>query len=278
MRGVFLKKSQSSCGTSVEAHRMRTLPILLLSVLLAASMLAMPAVDAAAPACARMVLTAHDAYPPVAWAHNGTLEGAGIDVVRRLAAANRVQISVRNEGSWNAAQTAVKRGKADAIVGLYLTGPRRQFFNYVQPAIAPDPSAVVVRRDETFVYRGWNSLIGKRGAVSEGEQYGQKFDAFMDSKLTTQRVKGFEGVYNALLRGTADYGLVGYYSALTSAPNGIKIAEPNFVTEGLYIAFGKSSRCNSLLPAFSVGVKQMTADGTIKKLFARALRTYKQQH
>jgi polar amino acid transport system substrate-binding protein len=224
-----------------------------------------------------MVLTAHNAYPPVAWAHNGTLEGAGIEVVRRLAAASGVALSITNEGSWNAAQTAVKSGKADAIVGLYLTGPRQQFFNYVQPAIAQDPSAVVVRRDETFVYRGWNSLVGKRGAISEGEQYGRRFDAFMDSKLTTQRVKGFEGVYSALLQREADYGLVGYYSALTSAPSSIRIAEPNFVTEGLYIAFGKSSRCNSLIPAFSAGVKRMTTDGTVRKLFADATRAYKRE-
>jgi polar amino acid transport system substrate-binding protein len=222
-----------------------------------------------------MVLTAHTAYPPVAWAHNGTLEGAGIEIVRRLAAANHVQVSVTNEGSWDAAQAAVKSGKADAIVGLYLTRPRRQFFNYVQPAIAPDPSAVVVRRDENFVYRDWNSLIGKRGAVSEGEQYGHRFDTFMDSKLTTQRVKGFEGVYSAVLQRKADYGLVGYYAALTGAPSSIKIVEPNFVTEGLYIAFGKSSRCNSLIPAFSAGVKRMTANGTTRKLFADALRVYK---
>jgi polar amino acid transport system substrate-binding protein len=256
---------------------MRTLLIVLLGVLLTASTPIERTVSAATPGCSRIVLTAHNAYPPVAWAHNGTLEGAGIAVVRRLAAANGVQLSVTNEGSWNAAQTAVKSGKADAIVGLYLTRPRQQFFNYVQPAIAPDPSAVVVRRDESFVYRGWNSLIGKRGAVGEGEQYGRTFDTFMDSKLTTQRVKGFDGVYSALLQRKADYGLVGYYAALTTAPRSIKIAEPNFVTEGLYIAFGKSSRCNSLIPAFSAGVKRMAASGTTRKLFADAMRAYEQE-
>ena len=253
------------------------LAFVFLAVVLSASQLIHRPANAAIPGCSRMVLTAHNAYPPVAWAHKGTLEGAGIEVVRRLAAVNGVQLSVTNEGSWNAAQTAVKNGKADAIVGLYLTAARRQYFNYVEPAIAPDPSAVVVRRNETFLYRNWNSLIGKRGAVSEGEQYGRSFETFMDSKLTTQRVKGFEGVYEALLHGRADYGLVGYYAALTGAPHSIKIAEPNFVTEGLYIAFGKSSRCNGLIPSFSAGVKRMTADGTTKKLFADAMQAYQQQ-
>lgn len=251
--------------------------IVVFDVLLAALSLSGQAAGADTRACSRMVLTAHTAYPPVSWAHKGTLEGAGIAVVRRLAASNGVRLSVINEGSWDAAQTAVKSGKADAIVGLYLTRPRLQYFNYVQPAIAQDPSAVVVRRGETFMYRGWNSLIGKRGAVSEGEQYGRTFDTFMDSKLTTQRVRGFEGVYNALLQRRADYGLVGYYSALTGAPQSIKIAEPNFVTEGLYIAFGKSSRCNTLIPAFSSGVRRMASGGVTRKLFANALQTYRNE-
>jgi polar amino acid transport system substrate-binding protein len=256
---------------------MRRVFFVLLAALVAAPLMQHPA-RAAAAGCSNLILTAHTAYPPVAWAHDGTLEGAGVEVVRRLAAANGVHLSVTNEGSWNAAQSAVKSGKADAIVGLYLTGPRRKFFNYVQPAIAADPSAVVVRRDETFAYTGWNSLIGKRGAVSEGEQYGRTFDAFMDSKLTIRRVKGFEGVYDALLRREADYGLVGYYSALTGAPGSIKIVEPSFVTEGLYIAFGKSSRCNGVIPAFASGVKRMTANGTTKRLFADAMRAYQRQH
>lgn len=256
---------------------MRTLLLFVFAAALTAPALMQRTDAAAAPGCSQLVLTAHNNYPPVAWAHGGTLEGAGIQIVRRLAAANGVRVSVINEGSWDAAQSAVKSGKADAIVGLYFTAPRRRFFNYVRPAIAPDPSAVVVRRDETFVYRGWNSLIGKRGAVSKGEQYGQRFDAFMDSKLRTQRVNGFEGVYEALRQRKADYGLVAYYSALSGAPASIKIIEPNFVTEGLYIAFGKSTACNRLIPAFSAGVKRMTADGTSARVFADAMRTYKRE-
>lgn len=256
---------------------MRTITALVFCTLLAGSALAVrhDTAAAAVPGCTRLVLTAHPAYPPVAWAHNGTLEGAGIEIVRRLAADNGVPVSVIDEGSWDAAQSAVKSGKADAIVGLYLTKPRQQFFDYVQPAIAPDPSAVVVRDGEAFVYRDWNSLVGKRGAVSEGEQYGHRFDTFMDSKLTMQRVKGFEGVYAAVLSRRADYGLVGYYAAVTGAPRGLRIAEKNFVTEGLYIAFGKHSKCASLIPSFSNGVRKLIANGTRDTLFAKALEEYK---
>jgi polar amino acid transport system substrate-binding protein len=226
--------------------------------------------------CSRLVLTGHPSYPPVAWAHGDTLDGAGIEIVRRLAEDSGIPISVVNEGSWDAAQQAVKTGKADAIVGLYLTHKRLASFDYVQPAIAPDPSAVLVRAGERFDYTGWDSLIGKRGVLSDGEEYGPKFDAFMKTKLTMRRVRGFQGVYQALIDNEADYGLAGYYAALTAAPKTkIAIAAPNFVTEGLYLAFGKNSACSSRLStAFSKDIAKLIADGTVKKLFATGLADY----
>jgi polar amino acid transport system substrate-binding protein len=226
-------------------------------------------------ACAQLVLTAHPTYPPFAWADNGTLHGAGITIVERLAKDAGIPVKVVDEGSWDAAQQAVKAGKVDAIVGLYRTQARLPYFDYVEPAIAPDPSAVIVRTGETFAYKDWYSLIGKRGAVSTGEQYGHAFDAFMDGHLTITRVTGFDGVYRALLDKRADYGLVGYYAAITGAPKTIRIAEANFVTEGLYLAFGKQSPCAARLsPIFSRDIKHLIANGTIKRIFTQAIAQY----
>jgi polar amino acid transport system substrate-binding protein len=232
-----------------------------------------------AVACAQLVLTAHPTYPPFAWATNGTLQGAGITIVERLAKDAGVPVKVVNEGSWDAAQQAVKSAKTDAVVGLYRTPARLPYYDYVEPAIAPDPSAVVVRAGEPFTYKDWDSLIGKRGAVSMGEQYGPNFDAFMDAHLTVARVAGFDGVYRALIEKRADYGLVGYYAAITGAPKSIRIAEDNFVTEGLYLAFGKQSPCAARLsPVFSSDIKRLTADGTIKRIFDRAIAQYDKGH
>lgn len=227
-----------------------------------------PATAATAGSCARIVLTGHVTYPPVSWADGSSLRGAGILIVERLAKDAGVPISVVNEGSWDAAQAALKSGKANAIVGIYLTQARLPFFDYVKPTIAQDPSAVVVRADSRFVYKNWNSFIGEKGAVSKGESYGHAFDAFMRAHLTTQDVSGFDGVYRAVLEKKADYGLVGYYSAITDAPAGIRIAEKGFVTEGLYLAFGKASPCGAKFSsAFSKDIARLVKDGTVQRLF-----------
>jgi polar amino acid transport system substrate-binding protein len=229
--------------------------------------------------CSALILTGHPSYPPVAWADGATLVGGGIDVVRRLARDNNIPLTVINAGSWDGAQLAVRNGRADAIVGIYRTQERLAYFNYVSPPLAPDPSSVLIKSGETFAYVNWQSLIGKRGVVGAGESYGTKFDAFLAAKLTTYRVNTLHDIYQQLATGKADYGLSGYYAALTSEPKSVTIAVPDFVTEGLYLAFGKSSPCGAKLThAFSSEIARLSADGTIAKIFKRELAVYEKSH
>jgi polar amino acid transport system substrate-binding protein len=229
--------------------------------------------------CSSFVLTGHPSYPPVAWADGSTLQGGGIQVVQQLAKDSGVTVRVVNEGSWDDAQLAVREGRADAIVGIYKTPQRQVYLDYLQPALAPDPSSVLIRKGESFHYSGWSSLIGKRGVVGAGESYGPKFDAFLKAKLTTYRVPTLNGVFKALIEKKAQYGLSGYYTAITSAPSGIAIAAPDFVTEGLYLAFGKQSRCAAKLSApFSSDIARMAGNGSIKRIFAAALAEYEKTH
>lgn len=231
-------------------------------------------------ACPVLTLTGHPSYPPVAWADGSTLEGGGIEVVRRIASAHGVQLKVVNEGTWANAQAAVADGSADAIVGIYKTQARMSFLNYVDPALAPDPSAVVIRAGASFPYANWKSLIGHAGVAGAGESYGAKFDAFAASKLTLERVPALDDVYRAVIDGSAEYGLSGYYAALTGAPKKkIAFATTDFVTEGLYLAFGKNTKCGPELAAtFSADIQKMRDDGTIDRTFKKALRRYERTH
>ena len=172
----------------------------------------------AAATCSSLILTWHPSYPPFSWESGATLEGAGIDIVSKLASDSAVPMQVVRAGSWDAAQQAVKTGKADAIVGLYKTEARLPSFTYVEPPIAPDPSAVLVRTGETFVYKDWNSLIGKKGVANLGESFGHTFDTFAASKLNVATVHGNKAVYQALLSKQADYALMGYYAAESEMP------------------------------------------------------------
>ena len=218
--------------------------------------------------CSRIVVTGHPQYAPVSFASGNTLEGGAITLVRRIAQDNGMPVTVLNAGSWDAAQKATADGTADVIVGIYLTPEREKGFSYVRPAMADDPSSVIVSREGKLNYTAWSSLVGKKGLVSEGESYGVKFDDFMASRLTVEKVKDFPALFAALVSGTGDYGLIGYYAAITGAPKDkVKIAVKSFTSEPMYIAFGKNSACRSLEPAFRKGIRAAVKDGTVNRLW-----------
>ena len=248
-------------------------------VAVAALLLAAAAATASAGTkdCSRIVVTGHPNYAPVSFATGSSLEGGAIALVRRLAQDAGVPVTVLNAGSWEAAQAATADGTADVIVGIYKTPEREKMLDYVTPAMAEDPSSVIIRSDAKLAYKKWSSLVGKKGLVSEGESYGPRFDAFMAEQLTVEKVKGFPALFAGLESGAGDYGLIGYYAALTGAPKDkVKIAVKSFVSEPMYIAFGRKSACRNLEPAFRRGMKAAVRDGTVDKLWKIGLSDFEQ--
>jgi polar amino acid transport system substrate-binding protein len=244
--------------------------------MMSAAIAAIPA-SAAETECKRLVVTGHPSYAPVAWAVGDTLQGGAIALVRRLAEDAGVPVKVVNAGSWEAAQANVGSGKADLIVGIYKTAQREKELAFVPRAIALDPSSVLVKAGSALPYKTWDSLIGKKGLISDGESYGPKFDAFSKAKLTLEPVRGFPALLDALQAGKADYALMGYYPALTTAPKDkVAIAVKSFAAEPMYVAFDKDSPCRGLASAFSRGIKRYEADGTIARLWKIGLADFEQ--
>ena len=238
---------------------------------------AVTATSAGTKDCDRVVVTGHPNYAPVSFAVGSSLDGGAIALVRRLAQDAGIPVTVLNAGSWEAAQAATADGTADIIVGIYRTPEREKTLQYVLPAMADDPSSVITRPDVNLAYKKWSSLVGKKGLVSDGESYGPKFDAFMAKRLTVEKVKGFPALFAALESGAGDYGLIGYYAALTGAPKDkVKIAVKSFVSEPMYIAFGRKSACRNLEPAFRRGMKAAVRDGTVDRLWKIGLSDFEQ--
>lgn len=225
--------------------------------------------------CSRIVVTGHPHYAPVSFESGHSLEGGAIALVRRLGQDAGIPVTVMNAGSWEAAQKAAADGTADIVVGIYRTPEREKSLSFVVPAIAADPSSVITKPDVKLDYKSWSSLVGKKGLVSEGESYGPKFDRFMAKSLTVEKVPGFPALFTALEDGKGEYGLIGYYAALTGAPKDkVKIAVKNFVSEPMYIAFGRNSACRSLAPVFGREIRRYVKNGTMKRLWKIGLSDY----
>jgi len=160
----------------------------------------------------------HPSYPPVAWAAQGKIVGVAPTLVRGIAEQLGVKKVVSKDfGSWEAAQDAARKGEADVIFGIYKNDTRAVYLDYIEPPFMTDPVAIVVRKGKGFAYAEWSDLKGRKGVTNQGESFGDKFDAFMQSDLTVARAAGVDKAFAARLAGKTDYMIIGLYPGRNEA-------------------------------------------------------------
>jgi polar amino acid transport system substrate-binding protein len=143
----------------------------------------------AAQDCAKITATGHPQYPVIAFKDGEAIAGAAPMLVEAIAKGLNVPLESKAMGSWADAQAAARDGQADMIFGIYYNDERAQYLDYVRPAFMFDDVAVFVAKGKAFPFTGQDDLIGKKGVTSEGESYGNAFDAFMKDKLDVARTK-----------------------------------------------------------------------------------------
>ncbi len=127
-----------------------SVPALALPLLAAAPLNGAAAQAAPEQTCAKLVITGHPSYPPVAWAAQDKIVGAAPALVSAIAAKLGVEDVVsKNFGSWQGAQDAVRDGEADVIFGIYKNDERARYLDFIEPAFMADPVAIVVRKGES---------------------------------------------------------------------------------------------------------------------------------
>ena len=233
----------------------------------------------AAGDCAKITATGHPQYPVIAYQQGDNLVGAAPMLVEAIAKKLNIPLQSKFMGNWAYAQAAVRDGKADMIFGIYYNDERAQYLDYVQPAFMFDDVAVFVAKGKAFPFTGQDNLIGKKGVTSEGESYGNAFDAFMKDKLDVTRTNGIDEAFKVLLDGKADYLIAGYYPGLAEASKeGVKdkveVLDQALLTAEMFVAFSKKSPCLALVPQFGQGIAEMTTDGRFDKMRDAATATW----
>ena len=156
--------------------------------------------------------------------------------------------------------------------------------NFVEPPYMPDPVSVVVRKDDSFRYEQWSDLKGRKGVTNRGESYGDKFDSYMNKDLIVERVQGVDKAFDMLLSKQADYLIIGLYPGKMEARKLNILSKVDFlpkavVTEGMYVAFSKKSKCyKSLSAGFSEAIKGDIAGGKVKPLLEAADNEFNRQN
>jgi polar amino acid transport system substrate-binding protein len=173
--------------------------------------------------------------------------------------------------AWDGIFAALAQGQFDAVAsGVTITDERMQTVDFSAPYLRYG-QVVLVRQDEGAI-TGVDALGGKVVAVQTGTTNDEKATALQkEGKLRdVRRYETFALAVQALLNRDVDAVIIDSYAAdgfiNLNADRLKKVGEP-FTSEALGIAIKKGDE--TLKQAFDAALAQMTADGTLERLYQK---------
>ncbi len=235
--------------------------------------------------CKSLVATGNPEYPPYLWRDPNDprrLIGANADLLKRLAQTVGIAVEVIYTGPWSRAQEEVRTGRIDMIAGAFLTLPRLQLMDYVQPPFLFTSSVVWVRQGEDFQYGKWTDLEGHSGGTLVNNSHGQQFDEYAKAHLHLEEVPSLKQAFQKLLLGRNDYVIYEQYPGLAYAKKlhveaKLEILAPPISSEGLYFTLSHKSACNTpeLKEKLEEGVAKIISSDLPEQLLQRNLALWK---
>lgn len=219
------------------------------------------------------IATGHPAWAPIMYQSNDLIVGAAPEIVTKIFSDLGLKISVKYAGPWDVVQEKAKSGEVDLLVAAYKTPERETYMNY-SIDYTVDPVSIFVKKGKTFPFANWKELISKKGVVTIGDSYGQRFDQYIKDSLNVVTVATPDEAFALLLNGQADY----FVYALYSGKNAIvskNLQEqidilPNYVSsEKFYLTVSKKSPLVDYLPQINQILEKYKADGTIDSIISK---------
>lgn len=94
-------------------------------------------------------------YPPFTYKKGEAIVGVAPDVLTIIFGELGIQVDSRYVGNWKRCQSCVKSGRADILMGAYITEERKTYAAYTETPLSPDPQAGKEGRSHLgFFYRG----------------------------------------------------------------------------------------------------------------------------
>jgi len=221
--------------------------------------------------CRKVVISADSDYAPLQWYDGKHLTGASIEIATTALSALGIPYEVRYVGPFHRVLKSAQQGEIDMISSLKDTPERREYLTFANVALFANPIAVFVAKDRRFSYAGWNDLIGKKGGITLGNQFGNGFDEFLKGNLQVEAEQKTYMNFKKLELRRIDYLITGYYPGLAylaaSGQNGSFVALKPYVSESdNFIAITKSSPCIRHLKALNLQLENMRREGRLQSI------------
>jgi polar amino acid transport system substrate-binding protein len=172
------------------------------------------AVPMARAQCTRLIVSADPAYPPLHWYDGETLQGASIEIAKRVLEELQIPYEVRFVGPFPRVVKMAEHGEIDMIATLKKTTEREAFLLYPKTPALSNPIVAFQSRAHLFDFHDRNDLIGKKGGITRGNQFGNGLDEFISSKLQVEEANSPDSNFDKLALGRIDYFATGLYTGL----------------------------------------------------------------
>ncbi len=230
--------------------------------------------------CSRLVLTADPAYPPLHWHDGKTLQGASIEVAKRVLDDLKIPYEVRYVGPFPRVMLMAERGEIDMIATLKKTPEREKFLLFPDTAAFSNPVSVFAARKHTFKFRGRDDLVGLRGGITRGNLFGDGLDEYLRSSLSFEEANSPENNFDKLALGRIDYFITGYYTGtaflLKRGEEHKFVALSPYVADAPnFIALTRNGHCADKLDLINERLAHLKKTGVVNEMIQKSMQTWK---
>lgn len=232
--------------------------------------------------CSRVTLTADPSYPPMHWYDGETLQGASIEIAKRVLSDLGIAYEVRYQGPFPRILSLAERGEVDMIATLKKTPEREAFLLYPKTPALSNPVAVFGFREHPFEYKDRADLIGLRGGVTRGNVFGNGVDEYLREKLSIQESNSPESNFEKLSLRRLDYFITGYYTGMAlllkrGDEERFVAKMPFFADTPNYLVLTRKGKCADKLELIDARLALLKKNGVLEELIRKSFQKWKAQ-
>lgn len=241
--------------------------------------LALAAVGAQAQ-CSRVLIASDPAYPPLHWYDGDTLQGASIEIAKRVLNDLKIPYEVRYLGPFPRVMALAERGEVDMVVTLKKTPEREAFLLYPRTPALSNPVAVFGFRERPFPFRERSDLVGLRGGITRGNVFGSGLDEYLREWLKVEESSSPEANFDKLALGRLDYFITGYYTGMAlllkrGDEERFVVKEPFLGDTPNFVALTRHGKCADKLEQVDAQLAVLKRNGVLEDLIRKSFQLWK---
>ena len=230
--------------------------------------------------CTKMIVSADPAYPPLHWFDGESMQGASVEIAKRVLDDLKIPYEVRFLGPFPRILAMAERGEVDMIATLKKTTDREAFLLYPKTTALSNPVAVFGLRDRPFDFHDRSDLKGLRGGITRGNLFGNGVDEYIRDNLSVEETSNPEGNFNKLALGRIDYFITGFYTGMAlllkrGDEERFVAKSPFLVDTPNYLVVARNSKCADKLEQIDARLAILKKAGVLDELIGKSFQKWR---